>query len=133
MSLEKLSPDAFPVFFEIEVSEKGRDHAEIIVDFAAPEDRATLLKIYTDAGKQLHVGSLRALQRGGKRYVSADIATARNFIVNLLNNHAIVLPGMREVLLTYMQHGDRNNVTCQIVSLENPARIDLSSTRRRPH
>jgi len=40
---------------------------------------------------------------------------------------------MREVLLTYMQHGDRNNVTCQIVSLENPARIDLSSTRRRPH
>ena len=73
----------------------------------------------------------RPLLRTGKRYESAEIAAGRNFIVRLLNNHAIVLPGMRKVFLTSMHHDATRDVVCQIVPLENAARIDLQSARRR--
>lgn len=116
--LADLSNDAFPEPTVIgELNENG--DGDLFIESLAGKNRSILSAIYGGCSDKLHAGNLkRLLSSGGKNYDLNEIHEWRNFIVGLLNTHAILLPDRRSVMIVFMARVPHGDVSCELADLE---------------
>jgi hypothetical protein len=121
--LAKLSDDAFPR--AITVSDTNSEGiADMFVHHHAA-DRERLLQIYAQCGDRLHSGNLRSLLRdGGKFYQVSDVTEATNFIINLMDQHVILLPDGKRMVVSLLRYAPTQDVHCFLTGIRRGGLVD---------
>lgn len=114
--LQNMSDDAFPR--PIRTSDPVDGVADLFID-QHEEQRAALLKIYHLCGDRLHSGQLRTiLKEGGKAYPVSEVREWSGFIVSLVNQHVILLPSGKRMMITFMRHKATDDVHCFFTDIQ---------------
>ena len=109
--LSKISDDAFPR--PITVTEPGLDGVADLFLHAHERHREEAIKFYNRCGDCLHTGTLKSLLRdGGRFYDPEEVRIALNFFVSWLDQHAILLPGGKRMLVAFLKYRPSNDVHC---------------------
>lgn len=92
-------------------------YADLIVE-QHEEQRAALLKIYHLCGERLHSGQLRTiLKKGGKAYSVKEVREWTGAIVALVNQHAVVLPSGKRMMIAFMRYEPTDDVHCFLTDI----------------
>lgn len=114
--LQEMSDDAFPR--PIRTSDPVDGVANLIID-QHEEQRASLLKIYHLCGERLHTGQLRTiLTKGGKAYPVSEVREWTNAIVSLVNQHVILMPSGKRMMIAFMRHNATDDVHCFFTDIQ---------------
>jgi len=115
--LSRLSDDAFPEPTTI-TNRRPDGEADLIIESKAHENRKALNDIYGWCGDRIHPGSLKSLLKaGGKRYDFGEIAKWKNFLVKLLNTHAVLMPDRKNVMVVFMRNDPDGDVNCKFLPI----------------
>lgn len=117
--LEKLSPLAFPKPFKVN---NGAAVDDVVIQDRGYLTKQSMMKIYHECGKLLHVGSLKELTKARRHYDVGEISKWLNRFIRFLDAHVVTLPNMRAMLIVQMASGHGNSVICQMFALA-PAEV----------
>jgi len=121
--LARLNDDAFPRAITVSVADED-GVADMYVHHHAA-DRERLLRIYAQCGDRLHSGSLRSILRdGGKFYQVSDVTDATNFIVSLMDQHVILLPDDKRMMVSLLRYAPTQDVHCFLTTIKRDGLID---------
>lgn len=121
--LSRLSDDAFPR--PVTVTEIGPDGVADMFLHEHNHYRAQVIKLYSRCGDLLHTGTLKGILRdGGKLYDPEEIRNALNFIINWIDEHAILLPGGSRMLVSFLRYAPTNDVHCFLTDVSPDQLID---------
>lgn len=125
--LARLNDEGFPQRFTVTgVTPEGFANVDL-----HPEEYLTsreLRKIYNACGDKLHAGKLRTLFKGPKRYDIGEIQGWARQIMQLLNDHVVILPERKSVMVVSMAKAPDGRVDCHLQDL-----IEAETRREPPH
>ena len=132
--LSDLNPQAFPT--PIVVNEPGPDGVADMFMMPVGDSQERLISIYGQCGARLHTGSLRSvLKTNGRMYRAQEVRDWRNFIVEMLNAHVVMLPSCERMMVTYLLFAPTMDVHCFLTDFQKDAVIHPLGppSRKAPH